>query len=93
MKFVDLAKYKFIIEPRYYFYGWSSSPKITARQSLATDFFEKKKQLTATEKIARKNRRLLKRVMSRAGFKRKEGKDSRHREKRVNILDCLSPGK
>ena len=23
MKFVDLAKHKFVIEPRYYFYGWS----------------------------------------------------------------------
>ncbi len=175
MKFVDLAKYKFIIEPRYYFYGWSNSPRILVRQSVvkalvkarsflpegynfkiwdckrslktnvemvksfrrrlrlmypkaslkkirkilvtfcgripcpvrekhldthrrggavdliivdkggnelymgkdfddltpkaATDFFENKKQLTAIEKIARKNRRLLKRVMTRAGFK------------------------
>jgi len=34
MKFIDLAKYKFIIEPRYYFYGWSNLPKILARESL-----------------------------------------------------------
>lgn len=175
MEYVDLAKYKFVVEPRYYFYGWASSPRILARQSLAqalvkarlllprgcnfkiwdckrsrktnlemvksfrkrlrltylkaspkrikkilikfcgripcpvkekrldthrnggavdltivdrkdnelymgtdfddltpkatTDFFEKKKLLTATEKIARKNRWLLKRVMIKAGFK------------------------
>lgn len=31
MKLIDLAKYKFILEPRYYFYGWSKSPKILAR--------------------------------------------------------------
>lgn len=33
MRFVDLAKYKFVLEPRYYFFGWSKSPKIVARQS------------------------------------------------------------
>lgn len=35
MQFVKLAKYGFILEPRYYFYGWSTSPDILARPSLA----------------------------------------------------------
>lgn len=35
MKFVKLANYGFVLEPRYYFYGWSSSPDILARTSLA----------------------------------------------------------
>jgi len=34
----------------------------------ATDYFEKKKNLTTLEKEAKKNRRLLKRVMEKAGF-------------------------
>lgn len=35
MKFINIAKFKFILEPRYYFYGWSKSPKILARESAA----------------------------------------------------------
>jgi D-alanyl-D-alanine dipeptidase len=35
MKFVKLAKYGFVLEPRYYFYGWSPSPDILARPALA----------------------------------------------------------
>lgn len=34
MKFVDLSRYKFVLEPIYYFYGWSKSPKILARRSV-----------------------------------------------------------
>jgi D-alanyl-D-alanine dipeptidase len=34
-RFVDLARYSFLIEPRYYFYGWSSSPRLHARKSAA----------------------------------------------------------
>lgn len=33
MKLVSLAKYRFILEPRYHFYGWSKSPEILARPS------------------------------------------------------------
>ncbi len=33
MKFVDLKKYHFALEPRYYFYGWSKSKKILGRPS------------------------------------------------------------
>jgi len=33
MKFVDLKNYKFVLEPRYYFYGWSSSSRILGRVS------------------------------------------------------------
>jgi D-alanyl-D-alanine dipeptidase len=172
IKFVDVKKYGFVAEPRYYFWGWSNSPKILARSSAlralikakrffpkgynfkiwdvkrtynvqaemvksfrrrlkllhpelsksklkklvfkfsgglgksvkrldshrkggsfdltiinkkgaelymatdhddltrraSTDFFEKKKSLTLLEKEAKKNRRLLKRVMKKAGF-------------------------
>lgn len=35
MKFVDLRKYKFVLEPLYYFYGWSRSPRILSRESVA----------------------------------------------------------
>jgi len=31
MRFEEISKYKFIEEPRYYFYGWSKSPKIVGR--------------------------------------------------------------
>lgn len=33
IKFVDVGKYGFIAEPRYFFYGWSKSPRILARDS------------------------------------------------------------
>jgi len=33
MKFVDVKQYGFIVEPRYYFYGWSRSPEIKGRVS------------------------------------------------------------
>lgn len=172
MKLVDLAKFKFITEPRYYYYLWINTPQVLARETVAkrlkkaktllprgynfkiwdcwrpravqikmienfrrrlaianpekseaqirklvdsfcakplkvvtrpdthrnggaldltivdrqgselymgtdfddatvkaaTDFFENKKQLTILDKVARKNRRLLARVMSGAGF-------------------------
>ena len=33
MNFVDLSDHKFIVEPRYYYYGWSASPKVLGRSS------------------------------------------------------------
>ncbi len=35
MKLIDLAKHQFIIEPRYYFFGWAASPKIFTQMELA----------------------------------------------------------
>jgi D-alanyl-D-alanine dipeptidase len=34
-KFVDLASFGFLLEPRYYFFGWSRSPRLYARESAA----------------------------------------------------------
>ena len=31
---VDLERYRFIIEPRYYFYGWAGSPHLYARRAV-----------------------------------------------------------
>lgn len=31
MKFIDLAKRGFVIEPRYYFFGWTREPRILGR--------------------------------------------------------------
>ena len=33
IKLTDLARYKFVIDPRYYFCGWAKSPKILGRQA------------------------------------------------------------
>jgi len=44
-KFVDLGKYEFLMEPRYYFYGWSRSGKILARKSVARKLIEAKSYL------------------------------------------------
>lgn len=44
-KFVDLAKYGFSVEPRYYFYHWSRSPKIFTRESVARKLVQAKKYL------------------------------------------------
>ena len=33
IKFVDVVKYGFLVEPRYYFYGWSKTSKIIGRLS------------------------------------------------------------
>jgi D-alanyl-D-alanine dipeptidase len=35
LKFVDLGKFGFVIEPRYYFWGWSDTPTVLARASVA----------------------------------------------------------
>ena len=35
MQFVDLSKHQFVIEPRYYYFGWAASHKILAQQELA----------------------------------------------------------
>jgi len=45
MKLVDLAKFKFIIEPRYYFFGWSDSPKVLAQEILAKQLVKARKLL------------------------------------------------
>jgi D-alanyl-D-alanine dipeptidase len=34
MKLVRLARYKFIVEPRYYYFGWSKLPHIVGRPTL-----------------------------------------------------------
>jgi D-alanyl-D-alanine dipeptidase len=33
MRFVDVSKHGFVVEPRYYFFGWSTSPVILGRES------------------------------------------------------------
>lgn len=33
IEFIDVKKYGFVAEPRYYFYGWAKSPRILARKS------------------------------------------------------------
>lgn len=45
IKFVDLGKYGFVIEPRYYYYGWSRSGKILARESVAKKLIEARSYL------------------------------------------------
>jgi len=45
LKLVDLKKYGFVAEPRYYFYGWSHFGKILARESVAKKLIEAKKNL------------------------------------------------
>lgn len=43
--FVDLEKLGFVTEPRYYFYGWSDSPRVMGRKSLAAALVKAKKLL------------------------------------------------
>lgn len=45
LKFVDLRKYGFMIEPKYYFYGWTRSAKVLARKSVAKNLVEAKSYL------------------------------------------------
>jgi D-alanyl-D-alanine dipeptidase len=45
MKMVNLEKYKFILEPRYYFFGWSNSTKILAQENLAKQLVKARKLL------------------------------------------------
>lgn len=45
MKLVDLGKCKFLTEPRYYFYGWTESDKILARESVAKRLVKARKLL------------------------------------------------
>lgn len=45
MKFVDVAKYKFVLEPRYYFFGWSGSSKVLARKSAIEQLVKARKLL------------------------------------------------
>lgn len=46
-KMIDLQKYGFLVEPRYYFYGWSKSPKVVARPSLVKALVQARKLLPA----------------------------------------------
>lgn len=39
-QYVDLAQYGFVIEPRYYIFGWARSPRLLARESLADALVE-----------------------------------------------------
>lgn len=34
IKFVDVKRYGFVAEPRYFYWGWAKSPKILARESV-----------------------------------------------------------
>lgn len=45
LKFVDLGKFGFVVEPKYYYYGWSRSGKILARESVANKLVEAKSYL------------------------------------------------
>jgi len=45
IKFVGVKRYGFIVEPRYYFWGWSKSPKILARNSALRALIKAKKFL------------------------------------------------
>lgn len=47
MKLVNLAKFKFVTEPRYYFYGWTSEPRVLARESVAKQLVRARKLLPA----------------------------------------------
>jgi D-alanyl-D-alanine dipeptidase len=33
VRFVDLSKFGFVVEPRYYFFGWSQEPRVLGRAS------------------------------------------------------------
>lgn len=37
MKFIDIRPFGFVLEPRYYFFGWSKEPKILARKSALSE--------------------------------------------------------
>lgn len=45
MRFVNVEKYGFVVEPRYYFYGWAKSPKIFGRESAVKALAKAKKFL------------------------------------------------
>lgn len=45
LKFVDVKKYGFAVEPRYYFYGWEKFPAIMGRESAVKALIEAKKFL------------------------------------------------
>lgn len=45
MKFHNLKKYRFVLEPRYYFFGWKSSSEIVARASAIAALLRARKLL------------------------------------------------
>ena len=45
IKFVEVKRYGFITEPRYYFWGWNKSPRILARNSAVRALIKAKKLL------------------------------------------------
>jgi len=44
-KLVDVSKYGFAVEPRYFFYGWANYPKILIRESIAEQLKKARKEL------------------------------------------------
>jgi D-alanyl-D-alanine dipeptidase len=44
-RLVDLSKDGYVIEPRYYFWGWSKAPKIVGHEQLAADLRKAKRLL------------------------------------------------
>jgi zinc D-Ala-D-Ala dipeptidase len=44
-RFVDLQSHGFLIEPRYYFWGWSKTPKLRARPSVVSALKRAQKSL------------------------------------------------
>ncbi|HYC79646.1 MAG TPA: M15 family metallopeptidase [Candidatus Binatia bacterium] len=47
MKFVDLQKYGFLIEPRYYFFGWTKEKRVMGRESAVKALLRAQKLLPA----------------------------------------------
>jgi hypothetical protein len=45
IKFVDVRKYRFVAEPRYFYWGWTKSPMILGRKSALEALFNAKKFL------------------------------------------------
>jgi len=45
IKFVDVKKYGFIVEPRYFYWGWAKSPKILGRESVVKALIKTKRLL------------------------------------------------
>jgi zinc D-Ala-D-Ala dipeptidase len=45
MKYVDVSEYGFVIEPRYYYYGWSRSDKVLGRAGAVQALIKAKRYL------------------------------------------------
>ena len=51
MKFVNAAKYRFVLEPRYYFFGWTKTPLIIGSQSVLKALVKARKHLPKGHKF------------------------------------------